>query len=173
MVSKTGCSCAAPTSSPVFVTSGSRPWVTSSLGLIQKEDDNLLLLCLTSLSEVAGNERIPSFLGHMWMLTHCHMTECLFFSLCSFYTKYTLRKGLGGCKVRHTRLQEKPELGFLWGSISGFLVRVHQEARSKSCFLLSIPAEHSKMPFTHGADFSHSLLSRGDRLGAWQWGQLR
>lgn len=49
----------------MYVTSGSRPWVTSSLGLIQKEDDNLLLLCLTSLAKVAGNERIQSFLGHM------------------------------------------------------------------------------------------------------------
>lgn len=81
LVSKTGCSCVALTSSPVYMTSGSRPWVTSSLGVIQKEDDNLLLLCLTSLTEVAGNERIQSFLGHMWMLTHCHMMEFLFFSL--------------------------------------------------------------------------------------------
>lgn len=90
LVSKIGCSCAAPTSSPIYVTSGSIPWVTSSLGLIQKENDNLLLLCLISLTEVAGNERIQSFLGHMWMLTHCHMMEFLFFSLCSFYRKYIL-----------------------------------------------------------------------------------
>lgn len=84
-----------------------------------------------------------------------------------------LRKGLGGCKVRHTRFQKKPEFGFLQGSTFGPLVRVHQEARSKSYLLLSSPAGHTKVPCTHGADFSPSLPSRGDTLGAWQWGQLR
>lgn len=79
--------------------------------------------------------------------------------------KYMLPKGLGGCKVRHTRLQEKPELGFLWGSMFGPLVRVHQEERSRSFFLLSSSTEHTKVPLTHGADFSHSLHPR---LGTWQ-----
>lgn len=78
LVSKTVCSCAALNSSLIYVTPGFRPWVTSSLGLIQKEDDNLPLLCLSSLTEVAGNERIQSFLGHVWMLAHCHMMEFLF-----------------------------------------------------------------------------------------------
>lgn len=150
----------------MYVTSGSRPWVTSSLGLIQKEDDNLLLLCLNSLAKVAGNERIQSFLGRMWMLTHCHMMGFLFFSLCSFYRKYILWKGLWGRKVKHLGLQKSHNRSFP-GSAFVLLVRVHLEQSSSNCFLIHTSTEHlGDDAVTHGDAPSCSPHSKGAQAGS-------
>jgi len=65
------------------------------------------------------------------------------------------------------RTSEKPELGLLPGSIFGPLVRVHQEARSNSCFLLNTSTELIKRHHLHTElIFLVPCIQEGDRLEA-------